>query len=98
MNFVDSRDWLRRHGGEIRQLADRGHGQAQRIILLYTECYRCSKLADRQPFDKAAASLIAILEDFVRQDLIISARAELRAKFGYKDDATKPPAPGLIIH
>jgi hypothetical protein len=97
VNFIDSRDWLRRHGGEIRQLADRGHHQAQQIILLYTECYRCSKLADRQPFDQAAASLRAIMEDFIRQDLIISARAELRAKFGYKDDE-KPPAPGLIIH
>lgn len=96
MNFVDARDWLRRHGGEIRQLAERGHLGAQRIILRYTECHRCSKLADRQPFDKAAASLIAILEDFIRQDLIISARAELRAKFGYKDDE-KPPV-GLIIH
>jgi hypothetical protein len=94
VNFLDARDWLRRHGGEIRQLAERGHFAAQRIIMLYSDCYHCSKLADRRPFDKASASLIAILEDFIRQELMITARAELRSKFGYQD--AEPPAGSLL--
>lgn len=98
MTFENAKEWLRRNGTEVKQLADRGHNLAQMIVIFYIECYERQKLTDRQPFERAKASLLAALEDFIRQDLTIHSRTELKAKYGYKDDEKPAPATSILQH
>jgi hypothetical protein len=92
MTFENAKEWLRRNGVEVRRLADRGHNLAQRIVMAYLDCFESQKLTNRAPFERDKLTLIAALDDFIRQDLMINARAELTAKFGYKEDKPLTPA------
>jgi hypothetical protein len=92
MTLQNARDWLRKHGGEVRLLADRGHVQAQAVIAAHLACWEANKLIDRKAFEAAAANLIAVLHDFIIEHLTIHSRRELEQKFEVD------PATGLILH
>lgn len=88
MTWETAMAWLQSNRHELKQAAERGHLAAHRAMVEYMR-YREAR-ASAYPLitpemERIQTSLCDALNDFCVEELNCSGRADLRAKFGYKD-------------
>lgn len=80
MKLRDVLEYLQLNAPEIGRLAQRGDKLAMKVFRAYKEAY------DHRTSIRSQNDLIAMTEDYIRRDINVAEAAELKAKFGHKDD------------
>ena len=90
MTFDTAMAWMSSNRQELKQAAERGHPAAHRAMVAYMHAREVWSPVHTLEFERRARSFCDALNDFVVEELNRAGRAELRAKFGYKESDEVP--------